>query len=286
MITSEPRKIVSGLAFGEGPVWLPASEQLLFTDIPRNRIMSWSATAGSAVWCATSHFAIGLARAGNGDVLTCEHTTRSVSVLPVDGAGAWTGERRVLARSVEGAVLNSPNDVVIAPNGDVVFTDPPFGVREEGGQLVGYQQAMERPCDVLAVTEDPDAPRVVVTGIHRPNGLCYSADGSRLYVSDSSDENHCVYVVDVDGRFEPRLLWTMPVGVPDGMAVDREGRIWVAGGDGVYVISPAGELLHRIGVPEMVTNVCFGGSTFSSLFLTTPTSVYVVEETETGPAWP
>ncbi len=283
---SAPRRIVSDLAFSEGPVWLAESSQLLFTDIPRNRIMSWSAGVGTSIWCAASHFAIGLARDADGNVLACEHTTRSVSVLGVDASGAWTGDRRVLAHSVGGAVLNSPNDVVVSPTGETVFTDPPFGVREEDGQLVGYQQAMERPCDVLAVTDDPDAPRVVVSGIYRPNGLCYSRDGATLYVSDSSEIHHCVYAVPASGSGEPTLFWTMPVGVPDGMVVDGEDRLWVAGGDGVYVVSSSGEVVAHIPVPEMVTNVCFGGPTMSSVFMTTPTSVYVVDEVGTQPAWP
>ena len=286
MTDREPRKIVDGLAFGEGPVWLPDHDMLLFTDIPRNRIMSWSDPDGTNVWCDSSHFAIGLARAANGDVVSCEHTTRAVSALGVDPSGAWTNERRVLARSVHGAVLNSPNDVVTSPAGEIVFTDPPFGVREEDGELIGYEQAMERPCDVLAVTASPDAPRVVLSGIHRPNGLHYSRDGSTLYVSDSSSEFHCVYAVSADGSTPPTVLWSMPVGVPDGMKVDREDRLWVAGGDGVYVVSAAGELLDRIAVPEMVTNLCFGGPNLASLFMTTPTGVYLIDDVETGPAWP
>ncbi len=286
MIDWVPRKIVDGLAFGEGPLWLSDLGMLLFTDIPRNRIMSWSDSAGTNIWCAASHFAIGLARAASGDVISCEHSTRSVSSLRVNAAGDWSGERQVLARSVEGAVLNSPNDVVVSPWGEIVFTDPPFGVREEGGQLFGYQQAMERPCDVLVVTENPDAPRVVVSGIHRPNGLHYSDDGSTLYVTDSSDEHHCVYAVSTEGVAQARLLWTMPVGVPDGIKVDREGRLWVAGGDGVYVVSAAGELLKKIAVPEMVTNLCFGGPDLASLFMTSPTGVYLIGDVGTGPAWP
>jgi len=265
-------QIISGMGFTEGPLWMPDHQQLLFTDIPRNRIWSWSEDGGQAEWLNGSHFAIGLARSLDGNVLACEHTTRSLTSLEVDDQGRWAGRRQVLARGVGGRILNSPNDVIVTPTGEILFTDPPFGVREEDAELTGYEQAMERPCDVLAVTRDPDNARVAVTGIYRPNGLCHSLDGDVLYVSDSSTRVRSVLAVRSDALAEP--IWTMPNGVPDGMTVDAEGDIWVGGGDGVYVISETGQLRGHVPVPEMVTNVCFGGSDMTSLFITASSGVY------------
>ncbi|MGF1647753.1 MAG: SMP-30/gluconolactonase/LRE family protein [Kineosporiaceae bacterium] len=280
-------QVLAVLGFTEGPCWLAEHDAWLFTDIPRNAIMRWPGEGPAEVWCSHSHFAIGLARAVDGRVLAYEHSTRSLTALEVLADGSC-GDREVLARSVGDCVLNSTNDVVAAPGGAVWFTDPPFGVREESGGLVGYEQAMERPCDVLAVGPDPASATVVVSGIHRPNGLCLSPDGSTLYVSDSSTRHHRVHAVALDDSGPPwgpgDVLWTMPVGVPDGMRCDVEGNLWVAGGDGVYVVSPVGEQVGHVPVPEMVTNVCFGGADMRTLLVTATTRVHRVRTAVAGVA--
>lgn len=287
VVTGPVELVATGLGFTEGPCWLADHETWLFTDIPRNAILRWPGEGPPEIWRRNSHFAIGLARAADGRVLACEHSTRSLTALEVLPDGSC-GARQVLARSVGDRVLNSTNDVVAAPGGAVWFTDPPFGVREDGGELVGYEQAMERPCDVLAVGPDPASATVVVGGIHRPNGLCLSPDGSTLYVSDSSTRHHHVHAVTLDDSGPPwgpgDVLWTMPVGVPDGMRCDVEGNVWVAGGDGVYVVSPAGEQMGHVRVPEMVTNVCFGGADMRTLLVTATTGVYRVRTAVAGAA--
>lgn len=272
VVAAAVEKVAGGFGFTEGPVWLAEQNAVLFTDIPRNRIMRWSDDAGVNVWLQGSHFAIGLARAADGRILACEHTTRSLTALQIRPDGT-PGGREVLARGVVGVPLNSTNDVTVAPDGRILFTDPPFGVRESDGELVGYQQAMERPCDVLAVAADPDDAQVVVTGLYRPNGLCLSPDGTTLYVTDSSDRHHDLRVTDLAGT-PPEVLWTMPVGVPDGLRADVDGRLWIAGGDGVYVVSPDGRQLGHVPVPEMVTNLCFAGEDLTTIYITATSGLY------------
>lgn len=284
MIEGELERLATGMAFIEGPAWIAEHGILLFTDIPANRIMRWGA-GGLSVWLEGAHFAIGLAQARDGRVLTCEHSTRCVSAIEVRADGS-PGGREVLARSVGGRVLNSTNDVVAARDGTVLFTDPPFGVRAEDGQLHGYQQAMELPvCGVWRITGNPDGPELLTSEVYRPNGLCLSPDERVLYVSDSSERHHKVVAFDVGPGWRlsgMRDVAVMPLGVPDGMRVDERGNLWVGGGDGVHVWSPEGEALAHVPVPGMVTNLEFGGEDGRELFVTAVSSLYRVRTAVRG----
>jgi gluconolactonase len=281
-IASPVTRLATGMAFTEGPCWLADHGRLLFTDIPANRIMSWDGAL--SVWLDAAHFAIGLARGGDGRLLVCEHSTRALTALEVTAAGG-PGARAVLARSVGGRVLNSTNDVCVAADGTVLFTDPPFGVRAEDGQLHGYQQAMELPfCAVLRVTADPDAPEVLTDAIYRPNGLCLSPDERTLFVSDSSDRFHKVVAFDVGPGWAlsgPRDVAVMPVGVPDGMRCDVDGNLWVAGGDGVHILNAGGHPIGHAPVPEMVTNLTFGGDG-RDVFITAVSGLYHLRSAVAG----
>jgi gluconolactonase len=285
-LASPVTRLATGMAFTEGPCWLGDHGRLLFTDIPGNRIMAWDPAAQAlSVWTDTAHFAIGLARAKDGRILACEHVTRALTGLSVAPDGTFAG-RAVIARTLKGRVLNSTNDVCVARNGTILFTDPPFGVRAEDGALHGYQQAMELPfCGVYCATEDPDAPALLTADIYRPNGLALSPDERTLYVSDSSDRHHKVIAFDVGPGWSlsnPRDFAVMPVGVPDGMRCDAAGNLWVAGGDGVYVHAPDGTQIAHAPVPEMVTNLTFGGTDGRDVFITAVASLYHLRSTIPG----
>lgn len=273
---AELRRLATGLGFTEGPVWRDGRIEL--TDIPANAVLAWSPQDGLTTVLDNAHFSIGLAVDHEGRRIACEHSTRRLTRTEQDGSVT------VLARSVAGRVLNSTNDVVVRSDGSVWFTDPPFGVRAEDGELHGYQQGMELDfCGVFRVTDDPDAPEPVLTTLYRPNGLTFDRDERRLFVTDSSERFRTVFVcqVDADHLGAPEPFAVLPAGVPDGMAVDVEDRLYVAGLDGVYVYdthAPAdARLLGRIDVPEMVTNCCFGGPDRRTLFITATSSLYAVD---------
>jgi gluconolactonase len=283
------RLIADGMAFTEGPTWVEEHGLLLFTDIPASRIMRFSAETGLGVWRESSHFAIGL-QAVTGAVLCCEHAGRALTRLEIRPDGT-AGSRRVLAAEKRGQLLNAPNDVCVSRAGEILFTDPPFGVRTEDGRpdypgLVGYQVGQERPgCFVYRVTEDASDPDEILTDIHRPNGIAWNCVESRLYVSDSSEEFHCVYLYECgpDGFGTRQDFAVMPVGVPDGICVDSADNLYVAGGDGVHVYGANGEQAAHIAVPEMVTNVCLGGSERDTLYITATTGLYEAEPLAPGP---
>lgn len=278
---AQRQQLATGMAFTEGPVWVERDQSILFTDIPANSIMRWNARDGLRVHEPNAHFAIGLYLDLQGCLIACEHSTRRLTRREADGT--YT----VLASHYGAHVLNSTNDVVVrARDGAVFFTDPPFGVRQEDGQLHGYQQAMECGfCGVFKVTDDPTRPQVVTRDIYRPNGLCFSPDENTLYVSDSSERHHLVYALTMghdDTAREMRVFAVLPQGVPDGMRVDSVGRLYVAGLDGVYVYEADGVLLGKLLVPEMVTNICFGGEGRKRLFVTACTSLYAFDLKTTG----
>lgn len=274
-------QVATGMAFTEGPAWVEAEQCVLFTDIPNNAIMRWSASEGLGLYIANSHFAIGLTLDREDRLIACEHTTRRLTRYERNG------RITVLANSYRGHVLNSPNDVVVrSSDGRIFFTDPPFGVRQEDGQLHGYQQAMEYgTCGIFCVEDDPPTLRLVTDAIYRPNGLCFSPDEQILYVSDSSERYHQVYTLRMQPdhtAIDPQVFFVMPAGVPDGMCVDSEGRLYTAGLDGVYVCTANGTLLGKLPCPEMVTNCCFGGSGGHTLFMTAGSSLYAIELASTG----
>lgn len=284
-VSGAVEQLATGLHFTEGPVWIAEHAMLLFTDIPRNAIHAWREDVGLSTWLDNAHFAIGLTRDTQGRVLACEHSTRCLAAITLNADGS-AGERSVLAGGLGDRVLNSTNDVICASDGTILFTDPPFGVRAEAGDLHGYQQAMELPgCYVLKVGATPTTPDIAIADIYRPNGLCLSPDEKTLYVSDSSETHHKVIAFDVGAGWtmtNQRDFAVMPVGVPDGMRVDRAGNLWVAGGDGVYVHAPHGPQIAHVPVPEMVTNLEFGGADLCDVYNTATQSLYRVRSSLPG----
>ena len=248
--------IVDGLKFTEGPAW-DAKGFVVFSDIPANRIYRWEEGKELAVFREPSQNSNGLAFDAKGRLVACEHGARRVTRTEADGTTA------VLADRFEGKRLNSPNDLALASDGSIYFTDPPYGVKPD-----------ERELDFQGVFRiAPDGKlSLVVKDLGRPNGLGLSPDGKRLYVDDSGRKVVNVYDVQSDGSVaNGRLLIELAqhgTRVCDGLKVDAEGNLYVTGTEGVYVVSPEGKFLARIGCPGQCTNCCFGGADRKTLFVT------------------
>jgi len=195
------------------------------------------------------------------------------------------GGRRI-ERDIDGVVtgivsrfesrrFNSPNDVVVAADGAIWFTDPPYGLGRGNDGLAEYEG-----CFVFRYDEDRQELRAVVTDMAHPNGLALSPDESLLYVADTGsdrgpDHHDAIRVYDVvDGAATNGRMLTDP-GHADGFRIDLEGRIWTSTRDALAVLSPDGAELLRIGLPDMVTNVAFGGDGHD-LYVTTASSLYRV----------
>ncbi len=275
------KRLATGFDWAEGPVWFGDAQCLLFSDIPNNRILRWTAE-GLTTFRAPSNFANGNTRDRQGRLVTCEHGTRSVTRTE------WDGRITVIADSYQGRRLNSPNDVVVASDGAIWFSDPHYGIMTD---YEGFRAEQELPCNVYRV--DPSGQiEAVITDLACPNGLAFSPGEDRLYVADTgrihSDDPQHIRVYDmVGGRpMSGRLFHTVAPPCADGMRVDTGGNLWSSAGDGVHCLSPEGELLGRIPVPETVSNLCFGGRARHQLYITATTSLYAVTLNREGLQWP
>jgi gluconolactonase len=194
----------------------------------------------------------------------------------------YDGAITVLADRYQGKRLNSPNDVVVKSDGTIWFTDPHYGIMTS---YEGHRSQQELPCNVYRFEPDSGKLTVVADTFAGPNGLAFSPDESRLYVAetgamfDANATRHIrIFALSSDGtRLEnERVFHTIDPGAADGFRCDEAGNLWCSAADGVHCISPPGELLGRILVPEIVANLTFGGRARNRLFICATTSLYAV----------
>lgn len=279
------QQIGQGFEWVEGPVWFPAAQMLLFSDIPAHRMMRWTAQTGCSIFREDSDYSNGNTRDLQGRLVTCHHGTRSVTRTEHDGS------RTTLASYAGGRRLNSPNDVVVTSDGAVWFTDPTYGILSD---LEGYKADPEQPgSHVWRIPPEGGEAQAVITDFAQPNGLCFSPDESLLYVAESGASHDAgvpavIRVFDVAGdRVGPGRDFAMiDKGLPDGIRCDAAGNIWSSAADGVQVFAPDGTLLGKILVPEVVSNLCFGGPRGNRLFMTATTSLYMLAVDTCAAGWP
>jgi gluconolactonase len=275
--------IADGLAWVEGPVWRRADGALLFTDIPRNRVLRWREGSAPAVFLAPSGYtgaapfpgrepgANGLALDAEGRLVLCEHGDRRLTRLEPDG------RRTVLADRWQGKRLNSPNDVGVARDGALYFTDPPFGLPRTFGD-----PAKELPFSGVYRLSPAGDLALLTTELRAPNGIALSPSERRLYVSNADPDRPVWMAWDLDDRgrlgasrvFFDATPWarTAP-GLPDGMKVDREGNLFAAGPGGIHVFAPDGTHLGSIETGVATSNCAFGGDG-SDLYVTASTTLF------------
>lgn len=277
--------LAAGFDWTEGPCWVPGEGDqpgyLLFSDIPPNKIYKWVEGKGVTLFMKPSGYtgvvdygaepgSNGLLLDPEGRLICCEHGDRRVSVLTKNGG------KRTLVDNYQGKRLNSPNDAVFKSNGDLYFTDPPYGL----------PQRWEDPrreldfCGVYRLAKDGTL-TLLTDEMTRPNGIGFSPDEKTLYVAQSDPEAPIwkAFPVKEDGTLGPgRVLYSaakelqqgLP-GLPDGMAVDVHGHLFATGPGGVFIFTPAGKLLGRISTGERTSNCTFGGPDRSILYITADT---------------
>jgi gluconolactonase len=275
-------KLHGGMLWAEGPVWFADGQYLLWSDIPNNVILQYAEGLGVRVWRHPSHNTNGHTRDREGRLVSCEHGGRRVSRTELDGS--YT----VLVDRYKGKRLNSPNDVVVKSDGTIWFTDPPYGILSdyEGKKTksaIGANYVYRFDPKTKSLT-------VVADDFDKPNGIAFSPDEKKLYIADTGGSHdpggaHHIRVFDVIERRKlarGRVFAEISPGLADGFRLDADGNVWTSAGDGVHCFSPRGELLGKILVPEVVSNVCFGGPKRNRLFITATTSLYAAYVCQVG----
>ena len=277
-------RLSTGGLWTEGPVYLPTTGAVVWSDIPHCRMLSWTGATGTRVFRRPSAFVNGNTLDVEGRMVHCSHGARAVLRTEPDGTvttllDGWQGKR-----------FNSPNDVVVRADGTIWFTDPPYGI---ASWYEGYQAESEiGACYVFRFDPATGELEPVVTDMEDPNGLAFSPDGSLLYVADTSAArrtdgggNHHVRVYDVvDGRTTAngRLFADIRPGLADGFRLDLDGNLYTSSLDSIQVFDPSGTRLGRIMVPERSSNCCWGGPGRNVLSITATTSLYRITLTARG----
>lgn len=276
----------SGCRWAEGPVWFDDAQQLLWSDIPNQRMLRWTPDGQVSVYRYPSNFSNGHTRDRQGRLVSCEHGTRRVTRTEPDGTVT------VLADSFEGKRLNSPNDVVVRSDGSIWFTDPTYGILSD---YEGYKTAPELATrNVYRLDPASGELTAVVCDFLQPNGLAFSPDESRLYIADSGASHNetaprhiRVFEVERGGTLKNgRVFCHIDKGIPDGLRVDVDGNVWSSAADGVHCFAPDGTLIGKILVPQTVANLTFGGPRRNRLFITATQSLYSIYVTVAGASRP
>jgi gluconolactonase len=262
-------KLADGYLFTEGPVWDPRQRRLLFSDIPGDLIAQWSEAAGASVFRAPSNMSNGLTWDREGRLICCEHATSRLTRTEPDGRVT------VLASTYEGKELNSPNDVVVKSDGAIYFTDPSYGRMEYYGVPRAPQLGFR---GVYRVAPDGGALALVADDFGQPNGLCFAADESRLFVNDTERGHIRVFDVRADGTLAKGRIWAEVTGegagAPDGMKIDSAENLYCCGPGGIHVFDRAAQCLGVIRVPSGTANFTWGEDDLKSLFITATATVY------------
>jgi gluconolactonase len=269
-------RIAGGYRFTEGPVWFGDTRQLLFSDIPNNRIMRWDEETGAvSVFRKPSHYANGNTRDRQGRLITCEMDAQRLTRTEYDGTIT------VLADTFDGKRLTGPNDVVVKSDGSIWFSDNGAGIR---GNYLGHKGEQELPFRVYRIDGATGKMTIAIEDMQRPNGLAFSPDETRLYVVDTPAEPKTTHVYEIvengTKAVNGRVFFATP-GWADGIRCDTEGNVWCGftggeGEDGVAIFAPDGKLIGRILLPERCANVCFGGVKRNRLFMAASQSIYAL----------
>ena len=289
---AEIELLAEGFEWSEGPVWVPDGGYVLFSDIPKNTIYRWDEVNGlqpylrpaGYIWNDPAGAELGtngLMLDGQGRLVMADHGNRQIARLDTTN---YT--RETLASEYDGMRLNSPNDLVIHSNGDIYFTDPPYGL--EG---LNESPDKELPFNGVYRIDSAGAVTLLTDELGFPNGIALSPDEQTLYVANSGGANPVIMAYDLqpDGGIEngrvffdgQPLVDEGATGAFDGMVVDAQGRLFATGPGGVVVLTPEGEHLGTISTGEAIANVTFGDDG-STLYLTSDPLLARIRTNATG----
>ena len=273
--------LAEGHDWTEGPLWVPEHNMLLYTDIPRNAVYAWKEGEASELYLKPSGFlgsdftgeepgANGLLLTSKGELVLCQHGERQVALMQSPVADPKP-EYLPLAAAYKGKRFNSPNDAVFKSNGDLYFTDPPYGLpkrMEDPGKELTFQGVYKVDANGMVT--------LLTSEFSRPNGIAFSPDESKLYIANSDPEKAIWKVFEITGEgnlqngrefFDATGLVATEKGLPDGLKVSKQGTVFATGPGGVFVFDAYGELLGKIKTGQATSN-CALNPDESFLFIT------------------
>ena len=286
-------RLYTGTLWAEGPAWNGVGRYLLWSDIPRNEQLRWleEDCHVSRRFRFPSNNSNGNTFDFQGREVSCEHLTRRVVRYEYDGTVT------VIADSYGGKTFNAPNDVVVHPDdGAIWFTDPGYGgmsIYEGSKATTGSKQPYQKEA-VYRVDAQSGNIEKLTDEVYKPNGLCFSPDYKKLYVADTGATHYpeapkVIRVWDIvngkslrNGREFTSMEYEGRAGLADGIRADSEGNVWSSAGwvgdgyDGVHIFAPNGDRIGIIRLPEICSNVCFGGTKRNLLFMTGSKSLYAI----------
>ena len=278
------RRLATGATWAEGPVWLPADGSVVWSDVVGDRLLRWYPDGTVSVFLDPAEFENGHTLDHDGSIVACSHGHRRLEHLALDGTLTPIVDR------YRGMRFNSPNDVVVKSDGTIWFSDPPYGITSDREGHAAPSEIGDNL--VFRFDTRTDELTAVTDWVEEPNGLAFSPDETVLYVADTSaapngdggDHHHIAAFDVVDGRAlaNPRVFYTVDVGLADGFRVDVAGNVWTSAGDGIHVVAPDGRRLGRLPVPEVTSNCVFAGPDLDRLFITASTSLYVLDVAARG----
>jgi gluconolactonase len=270
--------IAEGHEWTEGPLWVESEKMLLYSDIPPNKIFKWTEAKGKELYLSPSGYTGSIPRKGEpgsnglilnkeGKLVLCQHGDRRMALMDAD-LKTPAPNFITLADNYQGKKLNSPNDAVFRSNGDLFFTDPPYGLIDSSYQEIQFQGVYKVSNGQVTLLTD---------SITRPNGIAFTNNEKTLIVANSDPEKVYWYLFDItanDSLVNGRLLHdatplskTGVNGLPDGLKVDKQGNIFATGPGGVFIFNAAGKQIGKLNIPEACSNIALADDD-KTLFIT------------------
>ncbi len=264
----------TGTIWGEGPCYVPQKEILVWSDIPNNRMMQLQNNKTSE-YRNPSNFINGNTLDNNGNIISCSHGDRCIYID--DGKNL-----SVLIDNFNGKKFNSPNDICVKTDDTIWFTDPPYGILSD---YEGYKGEQEYDGSyVFSYNSKKNELTVITKELNRPNGIAFSHDEKKLYIADTGEGINCLYVFDVNENAisNKKLIYDFKPFFSDGFRSDKDGNIWTSAGKAIKCFNPKNDLIGQILVPELVSNLEFGGKEGNILYVTATSSLYSMELNQIG----
>ena len=268
-------QVFQGTLWAEGPCYIPHRDMLVWSDNPNNRMMKLI-NGKVSEFRNPSNFCNGNTIDNDENLISCSHGARCIYKTDDDLNVS------IVVNSFNGRKFNSPNDVCVKSDGSIWFTDPPYGIISD---YEGYPGEQEYDgCYVFRYHPFTKQLDVITKNLERPNGICFSADEKKLYIADTGEDIKCLYVFDVKDNIisNQKLVYDFKPFFSDGFRSDKDGNIWTSAGKAIKCFNPNHELIGQILVPELVSNLEFGGNEGNILYITATSSLYKMELNQIG----